>query len=97
MAAVVEDLADEETLEVLRATTIELERATGMPPPGALSALSARFVAGTQGPLRVAGLVIVVLLGTFVAGIFGATIGLLAFAFVLAVAALAQWRSDSGA
>ncbi|HEX5149723.1 MAG TPA: hypothetical protein VFW02_11615 [Candidatus Limnocylindrales bacterium] len=96
MAAVVEDLADEETLEVLRATTIELERATGMPPPGALSALSGRFVAGPLGPVRVAGLVLFVLLGTFVGGMFGGTIGLLAFGLVVAVAAMAQRRSGSG-
>jgi len=96
MAAVVEDLADEDTLEVLRATTTELELATGLPPPGALSALTGRFVAGTTGPLQVAGLVLVVLLGTFVAGIFGATIGLMAFAVVVAVAALAQRRTGTG-
>ncbi len=96
MAAVVEDLVDEETLEVLRATSGELGRATGLPSPGALSALTGRFVTGTQGPPRVAGLVLVVFLGTLVAGIVGAAVGLMAFAVVVAVAALAQRRTGTG-
>ena len=39
MAAVVEDLVDDETLDVLRSSTDELIRASGMPSPGSLSAL----------------------------------------------------------
>ncbi len=96
MAAVVDDLMDEETLEVLRATSGELGRATGLPSPGALSALTARFGAGANGPLQVAGLVFAVLLGTALAGIFGAAIGLLVFAFGLA-AALARRRTRTEA
>ena len=39
IAAVVEDLVEEETLAVLRATTVELDLAAGIPSPGALSSL----------------------------------------------------------
>ncbi len=96
MAAVVEDLVDEETLEVLRATSGELGRATGLPSPGALSALTARLAAGT-GPLPVVGLVLVVLLGSLLAGIFGATVGLVMFALMSAAATLARRRSGTDA
>ena len=40
MAAVVEDLVDEDTLEVLRATTDELEGSKGIPTPGSLTAFA---------------------------------------------------------
>ncbi len=58
--------------------------------------MTGRFVAGPQGPLRVTGLVLVVFLGALVAGIVGATVGLMAFAVVVAVAALAQRRTGTG-
>jgi len=96
MAAVVEDLVDEETLEVLRATSGELGRATGLPSPGALSALTARLATGT-GPLQVVGLVLVVLLGSLLAGIFGATVGLMVFALMSAAATLVRRRSGTDA
>jgi hypothetical protein len=47
MAAVVEDIVDEETLEVLRSTSDDLVRLTGMPAPGSLASIAAP--AGTAG------------------------------------------------
>jgi hypothetical protein len=40
MAEVVEDLVDDDTLEILRASTDELVRSSGMPSPGSLSELT---------------------------------------------------------
>lgn len=85
MAAVVEDLVDEDTLEMLRVASGELGRSTGLPSPGALSALTAPAGAGTHGPLEVAGLVAYVLLCLFLVATVGAAIGLVALLFGVVV------------
>lgn len=59
MAEVVEDLVDEETVDALRATWNVLDRSTGMPTPGSLSALAAPPAGVARGPLQVAILVII--------------------------------------
>jgi hypothetical protein len=90
MAAVVEDVIDEDTLEVLRATSGELVRATGMPSPGALSALTDRAGVGARGPLQVAGVVAYVFLCLLLVGTINAAVGLLALVFGVAVV---SWRA----
>jgi hypothetical protein len=97
MAAVVEDLVDEDTLEDLLATTSELERSTGMPSPGALSALTGRLTGGANGPRSVVLLVLLVLAGAYLAGIFGSTVGLLVFAVGMAARTLIGRRSGTDA
>ena len=62
IAAVVEDLVDEGTLEVLRSTVDELVRLTGIPSPGSLSVFASPVADTVRGPLQViivAGFVIV--------------------------------------
>ena len=50
MAAVVEDLADDDTLEVLRATSDELDRSAGIPVPGSLATFTAQPGLTADGP-----------------------------------------------
>ena len=52
MAAVVEDLIDHGTLEVLRSSSEVLDRSTGMPSPGSLSAFAAPAADAIRGPFR---------------------------------------------
>ena len=84
MAAVVEDLVDDETLEQLRATANELDRSTGLPAPGALAGITARPTVVARGPA----LVIVQLSVVVLAGIVAVVLGT-AFAFVVLIAGLA--------
>ena len=53
LAAVVEDLTDDETLEILRSTSNELAGLSGVPAPGSLSALGSAG-ATSRKPLQVA-------------------------------------------
>ena len=94
MAAVVEDLVDEETLEVLRATVDELGRATGMPSPGSLSSLTARAGIAAGGPVQIVVLIGVFALVIFLWGVGGAASGILSLAFAVAVVA---WLARRGA
>jgi hypothetical protein len=93
MAAVVEDLVDSETLEDLRATSDELGRSTGMPPPGALSTLTSRAGATAQGPLQVAVLVASVIIAIAVWVVVGPAFGIAAFVLGAAVNA---WLARRG-
>ena len=53
-AEVVEDLVDDETLEILRATADELmRRSTGLPSPGSLSSFAAPPAGSIRGPVEV--------------------------------------------
>jgi hypothetical protein len=91
MAAVVEDLVDEETLEVLRATVDELGRATGLPSPGSLSSLTARAGIATGGPIQVVAFIGVFVLAIYLWGLGGAAFGILPLGFgVVFVAWLAR-------
>ena len=54
MAAVVEDLVDDETVQILRSTSDELAHLTGMPRPGSLSGLAMPAVGAVDGPIRFA-------------------------------------------
>jgi hypothetical protein len=98
MAAVVEDLVDDDTLEVLRATSNELDRSTGMPSPGALSAFTARAGIATEGPVQVATLVAFISSCAVIWVVLGSAVGLVAIALGLAVLAwLAKQRAGTGA
>jgi hypothetical protein len=96
MAAVVEDLVDTETLEVLDATSGVLKRFRGMPAPGSLSGFTERAGADLTGPgsgkSLAAGIVLVAGVLSFVyAGLGGA---LLVIAIGAAIARLfARGRS----
>jgi hypothetical protein len=97
MAAVVEDLVDDDTLEELRATADELDRAKGLPAPGALSALTAPAGTRAQGPLQVVALVVLVMASLVLVGTFGLVVGLLAFGVGAAVLAMVQRRTGGRA
>lgn len=98
MAAVVEDLVDEDTLEVLRGSSDEFDRSTGLPPPGSLSGFAGPAGMAVQGPLRLAvsiALVIACAAAWLIAGT-GLALITLALGLVL-TAGLAQRRTRPGA
>jgi hypothetical protein len=67
-AEVVEDLVDEDTLEILRASTDELVRSSGVPSPGSLSSFSRSAI--TSPSLAVGAVLIILALGlTFIVGV----------------------------
>ena len=62
MAAVVEDLdVDEETLDVLRSTSLELTSLRDLPMPGSLASLASPAAGVFRGPIQIAIVVVVVL------------------------------------
>jgi len=98
MAAVVEDLADDDTLEVLRATSDELDRSTGIPAPGSLATFTARSGIAAQGPLQVASLAVLLLVCAVAWATVGAPFALLMFAVgAVVVAKLPGPRTDPDA
>ena len=96
MAAVVEDLVDDDTLEVLRSTADDLVSLRGVPAPGSLATLGSSVMPNV-GPLQTAlgGAIAISLavVGFVVAGVPGA-VGLV-IAFVV-VAGSIQRRSKRG-
>lgn len=94
IAAVVEDLVDEDTLEVLDSTWEELVSLSGIPSPGALSSFATPAASTIRGPLQV------MIVGAFViflvaAGLaVGLGTGLIALAFAVAIVAgvARRWR-----
>jgi hypothetical protein len=96
MAAVVEDLVDDETLEVLGATTGGLQRFRGMPAPGSLSGFTERAGLDLTGLGRAQSLVVgFVLVATVLAFVMaGPAAALLIIALSALVAgSLARRRS----
>lgn len=90
IAAVVEDLVDEETLEVLRSTADELVSLRGIPPPGSLSAVAspaAGIVRGTLQVAIVAAVVIVCALVGFGVGSMGGLVVVLVGVGIIAALA----------
>ena len=87
MAAVVEDLVDDETLETLRATTDELTRSSALPAPGSLSSLASPVadLAGRPHGGLLAGLVVVA--GVAGAIAFGSIAGAVAVGGLVAAVA----------
>lgn len=97
MAAVVEDLVDDDTLEVLRSSSKELDRSTGMPSPGSLSAFASPAAVAMLGPLEVTIVAAFVIVCAAIWLVAGAGIGLVALALSLAtVAGLARRRIRPG-
>jgi hypothetical protein len=98
MAAVVEDIVDDETLETLRATAEELDSSTGIPAQGDLSILTRRATSAPNVPLVLGVLLASVALG----GVIGVTVGLVFGVIVFGIggaigAWLARRRSGFGA
>ena len=92
-AAVVEDLVDEDTLEVLRATTDELIRSTGLPSPGSLSAFTAPAAVAASGPLQVVVVAGFVLVCAVIGLVLDLGLGLLMLAVgVVLIAGIARRR-----
>ena len=71
LAAVVEDLVDDETLGVLRATAGELGDLSGIPAPGSLSTFAAPVGEAIRGPIQIAILAAFVVVCAVVAGAAG--------------------------
>ncbi len=92
MAEVVEDLVDDETLEVLRSSSSELVRSTGLPSPGALSS----FVRSNASTAQRAILGVFVIIGIGVAFFYGLAVGVLTIAVGVAMASLILHDRGSG-
>jgi hypothetical protein len=87
MAAVVEDLVDPETLEILRSTSDQYERFGRLPSPGSLSAVAAPAGKMIRGPLQVA-IVALFVVVCFAIGLFaGSSFGLVLLALGVAILA----------
>jgi hypothetical protein len=94
MAAVVEDLVDADTLEVLRSTADELGDLTGLPSPGSLSAFAMPAADAIRGPIQVAIVAAFVLVGAVIGMGLGGALGLGVIALgLVVVAAFAQRAS----
>jgi len=97
MAEVVNDLVDAETLDVLRASSDELDRSTGMPSPGALSSFARSAAVADQGPLQGMLVIAFVIVGVAVWLFLGPGLGLLVIAGgVASTAWLSRRRSGRG-
>ena len=95
MAEVVEDIVDDDTLEILRASTDELVRSSGVPSPGSLSSFTRSAVTSESSALPAILIVfgIIALALWFVVGI---GVGLLALAIgVVLVGLRGQVRPDT--
>jgi hypothetical protein len=89
-AAVVEDLVDADTLEVLRSTWDELTSASAIPSPGSLSSIASPAAGAVRSPTQVAIVAVVVLACAVVGFAFAGYAGLiLVFVGVGLVGALA--------
>jgi hypothetical protein len=98
MAAVVEDLVDDETLDVLQASANELVRSSALPPPGSLSALASPAAASIRGPVQIATLIALAIVSAAIWLTVGAAAGFTALVFGLLLAGgLARWRSHPDA
>ena len=87
MAEVVEDLVDDDTLQILRASTDELVRSSGMPSPGSLSSFSRSAITGPS-PALSAILILFGIIGLSLWYIVGIGLGLLTIAVGVVLAIL---------
>ena len=69
MAAVVEDLVDEETTDILRSSTAALIDMTGVPAPGSLSSFATPRAGSVRGPIEVAVLIVYAVVCVVIAAI----------------------------
>ena len=96
IAAVAEDLVDEDTIEVLRSTWAGLVHSGAIPIPGSLASVAAPAAAAIRGPIQIALLVAVILFCAAVGFATASVSGLIiVFAGVGLVGALARRRSQS--
>ena len=94
VAAVAEDLVDDDTLEILRSTWDELVSSSAIPSPGSLASVAAPPAGVIRGPVQVAIVGAVVLLAAIVGFALGGYGGLiLVFLGVAVVGAVAGRRS----
>src|SRR4051794_30241928 len=94
-AAVVEDLVDEETTDILRSTTAGLVDMTGVPTPGSLSSFASPPAGAVRGPFEVAALIVFGIVCVLIAVVFSLGIGLLVLAAgLVAVAAVTRQRRE---
>jgi hypothetical protein len=91
VAAVAEDVVDEETIEILRATWEELASSSAIPSPGSLSSVASPGLGMIRGPIQLTVLVAVVLICAIAALVVGSISGLIIVFFAIGlVAALAR-------
>ncbi|MEO8570128.1 MAG: hypothetical protein ABI553_00380 [Chloroflexota bacterium] len=99
IAAAVEDLVDDETLEVLRSTWDELASLQGIPSPGSLSAFTAPAAGAVWGPLQIAIVIAFVIVSAVIWLRLGAVVGLVVLVVGLGIAARVaggRGRSEPG-
>jgi hypothetical protein len=95
IAAVAEDLVDEDTLEILRLTWDELASSSAIPSPGALSSIASSTTGTDRSPIQVAILAGVVLVCALIGFAFASYAGLIAvFLGVGVVGALTRRSSQ---
>ena len=96
MAAVVEDLVDDETVQILRSTSDEFAHFKGMPIPGSLSAVASPVVGVIRTPIQVA-IVAAAVIVCAIVGFGVASVGGLVVVFfgIGIIAALARRSSRS--
>jgi hypothetical protein len=87
MAEVVDDLVDDDTLEILRASTDELVRSSGVPSPGSLSSFTRSAVTSESHALS-AILIVFGIIGLSLWFIVGVGLGLLTLAVGIVIAGL---------
>ena len=94
MAAVVEDLVDADTLEILRSTSEGFGRTRGLPSPGSIAAFATPAAGSAPGSLQVIVtslfLVISIVIGLLVGYPFGLL--LLALGVAIATGLARRWR-----
>lgn len=91
IAAVAEDIVDEDTVEILRSTWDELVSSTAIPTPGSLASVASPAAGVVRGPIQIAILVAVILLLAAVGFAVWSVTGLIVvFAGVGVVGALAR-------
>jgi hypothetical protein len=99
MAEIVEDLVDEDTLDVLQSTAIQLRDMAGLPSPGSLSELAMPVSGSSGGASRVIGAVAACMLGAAAAitvgSVSGLVVGFGAFAILMGIRR--RRRADSAA
>ncbi|MFL5640798.1 MAG: hypothetical protein ACJ771_00475 [Chloroflexota bacterium] len=96
MAAVVDDLVDEETADILRSTTDGLIDMTGTPTPGSLASFASPAAGAVRGPIEVGALIVFGIICIVIAAIVDLGIGLLVLAGGLALVAFVTRQRRQG-
>jgi hypothetical protein len=91
MAAIVEDLVDDDTLDVLGSTSAELRGMAGMPSPGSLAELGTPAAEAIRGPIQLVIVAIACVVGAVAALAVGSVTGLIVVIAAYAIA-LGAWR-----